>query len=171
MSQPIKSNQCKTEKKKRPAKRKIKTALDWKIQNANKKKRTHPKYGTSKLEDRFAKEFLDRLGVKYVRQFEAKEISRFYDFYLPEENICIEVDGDFYHSYGLKHEEKNPMQKKNEWVDKVKDEWCYIHGIPIIRIWEHDINNNPDKVMKLLKEKLHSSKLLMEKKAEKNRRH
>ena len=47
-------------------------------------KRKHPKYGTSKLEEKFAKEFLDKLGVRYERQFEAKEIKRFYDFYLPD---------------------------------------------------------------------------------------
>lgn len=40
------------------------------------RQRRHPKYGTSKLEDKFAKEFLDKLGVPYERQFEAKEIRK-----------------------------------------------------------------------------------------------
>ena len=43
------------------------------------------------------------------------------------------------------HEEKSPMQKHNEYVDKVKDTWAAEHGIPLIRIWEHDINDNPGK--------------------------
>lgn len=63
------------------------------------KKRLHQKYGTSKLETRFAKEFLDRLGYKYVRQFEAKDIGRYYDFAVKQENgalILIEVDGDYW---------------------------------------------------------------------------
>ena len=48
---------------------------------ANKKAvRKHPKYGTSKLEEDFARDFLDKLGVKYIYQFEAKDIGRFYDF-------------------------------------------------------------------------------------------
>ena len=117
------------------------------------KKRLHQKYGTSKLEDRFAKEFLDRLGYTYVRQYEAKDIGRFYDFAVKLENGAIallEIDGSYYHGYGLVHEEKSPMQKHNEWVDKVKDEWAAQHGIPLIRIWEHDINKNPKKVMELL---------------------
>lgn len=55
-----------------------------------------PKYGTSKLEKYFAEEFLEKLGVKYSYQFEAKDISRFYDFFLLEHNLLIEVDGDYY---------------------------------------------------------------------------
>lgn len=114
-------------------------------------KRKHKEYGTSKLEERFAKEFLDKLGVEYIYQFKAEDIGRYYDFYCPKANCIIEVDGDFYHSYGLTHEEKNPMQKHNEYVDKIKDEWALMHGIPILRIWEHDINKNSSKVMKELK--------------------
>ena len=47
-----------------------------------------------------------------------------------------------------------PTQKKNARVDKIKDEWALSHGIPIIRIWEHDINNNPEKVKKMLIDRL-----------------
>lgn len=59
-------------------------------------KEKHPKYGTSKLEEDFAKNFLDKLGVRYIYQFEAKDIKRFYDFYLQDENLLIEVDGDYW---------------------------------------------------------------------------
>lgn len=136
-----------------------------------KKKRPHPKYGTSKLEDYFAENFLDVIGVKYVRQYEAKEIGRFYDFYCEKANIIIEVDGDYYHSYGLKYEEKNPMQKHNEWVDRVKDEWALARGIPVLRIWEHDIRDNPEKVMKTLKEAIGKYTEKQNKIKDKNRRH
>lgn len=54
----------------------------------------------------------------------------------------------------MKFEQKNPMQKHNEMVDNIKDRWALLHGIPIIRIWEHDINKNPEKVIKILKEAL-----------------
>ena len=138
------------------------------------RKKTHPKYGTSKLEDLFASEFLDVIGVKYIRQFEAKDIGRFYDFYCPDANVIIEVDGDFYHGYGLVYEEKSPMQKHNAWVDKVKDEWALRNGIPIIRVWEHDIHDNPEKVMKVLKEaigKYTEKERKKNEKNEKNKRH
>ena len=120
--------------------------------------RRHKEYGTSKLEVRFAKEFLDKLGVKYIYQFKAESIGRYYDFFLPEENVLIEVDGTYHHSYGLVYEEMNPMQKRNKRVDKQKDHWALINGIPLIRIWEHDINKNPEMVMRMLKEKLATCK-------------
>lgn len=142
-----------------------------KLSEEVKKKRPHPKYGTSKLEDFFAENFLDALGVKYIRQYEAKEIGRFYDFFCPDANVIIEVDGDYYHSYGLTYEQKNPMQKHNEWVDKVKDEWALSHGIPILRIWEHDIHDNPEKVMKTLKESIGKYTEKQRKIKDKNKRH
>ena len=119
----------------------------------------------------FAQNFLDKIGVKYIRQFEAKEIGRFYDFFCPDANVIIEVDGDFYHGYGLVYEQKSPMQKHNEWVDRVKDEWALGRGIPILRIWEHDIHDNPEKVMKILKESIGKNTEKQNKIKKKNSRH
>ena len=138
-------------------------------------KRPHPKYGTSKLEDRFAKEFLDRLGYKYIRQYEAREIGRFYDFCVLREDgkvlALIEVDGDYYHGHGLVYEEKSPMQKHNEYVDKVKNQWAHEHEVPLLRIWEHDINDNQTKVIKTLKTVIGEATEKQRKKDEKNKRH
>jgi very-short-patch-repair endonuclease len=122
--------------------------------NDTPKERKHPEYGTSKLEERFAKNFLDKLGVKYKTQFKAESIGRYYDFYLPDANLLIEVDGDFYHSYGLVYENMTPMQKKNHRVDKDKNKWALTHHIPLIRIWEHEINKEPGKVMEMLKREI-----------------
>ena len=67
------------------------------IKKSTKKSRSHKQeYGTSKLEDKFAKEFLDKLGVNYIRQFKAESIERYYDFYLTDSHIIIEVDGDYW---------------------------------------------------------------------------
>jgi len=62
----------------------------------NKKTKNKPLFGTSKLEEDFAKNFLDVLGVKYIYQFEAKSIKRWYDYFLPEHNLLIEVDGGYW---------------------------------------------------------------------------
>jgi very-short-patch-repair endonuclease len=135
--------------------------------------RKHPKFGTSKLEQDFAKDFLDKLKVEYIWQFEAKDIGRFYDFYLPKHNLIIEVDGSYYHSDPrlVKESEMNPMQKHNKRVDEYKDRWALAHGIPILRIWEKDIREVPDKVMKELKKRLYienEKQIITEKK---NKRH
>ena len=122
--------------------------------NDTPKERKHPEYGTSKLETKFAKEFLDKLGVKYETQFKAESIGRYYDFYIPSANLIIEIDGDYYHSFNILYENMSPMQKKNKRVDKDKDKWAKEHKISLMRIWEHDINNNPEEVMNMLKKEI-----------------
>ena len=128
--------------------------------------KNNPQYGTSKLEEKFAKEFLDVLGLQYQYQFEAKDIKRYFDF-LVEGLVLIEIDGDYYHSYGKLYEEMNPMQKRNFRVDMIKDSWAADNGYILCRIWEHDLRNNPDLVMKKLKEVLD----IKEKKRRRNGRH
>jgi very-short-patch-repair endonuclease len=135
--------------------------------------RVHPKFGTSKLEEDFARDFLDKLKVRYVYQFEAKDIGRFYDFYLPDVNLIIEIDGSYFHSDPrlVKEENMNPMQKRNKRVDEYKDRWALMHGIPLIRFWEKDIRENPKMIMDELKKRLYleiEKKSLVEKK---NKRH
>ena len=138
----------KTKKKRKPTKSElIKKSIE-------RSKRSHKEYGTSNLEKKFAKEFLDKLGVEYKYQFLATDIKRYYDFYLPEQRILIEVDGTYYHAYGKLYEEMSPMQKHNARVDKIKNDWAAMHGIPLIRVWEHDINNNPSMVMDMLREQI-----------------
>lgn len=134
----------------------------------------HKEIGVSKLEDRFAREFLDKMGYIYERQFKAEDIGRYYDFAVKDENgmlVLIEVDGSYYHGYNLVYEEKNPMQKHNERVDKLKDLWAAEHSIPLLRIWEHDINNNPKKVRKELEEFLGKAYEKQERLNNKSKRH
>lgn len=135
--------------------------------------KVHPKFGTSKLEQDFAEQFLDTLGVDYIWQFEAKDIGRFYDFYLPKHNLLIEVDGSYYHADPRVVDESklSPMQKKNKRVDEHKNEWALLHSIPIMRIWEYDIRNNPSGVMKQLKERLYIENKAQNKINNKNKRH
>ena len=134
-------------------------------------KKKHKEYGTSKLEEKFAKEFLEKLGVNYVYQYKAESIGRFFDFYIPSANLIIEIDGDYWHSYNVEYENMTPTQKRNKRVDEAKDKWAVFHGIPVLRIWEHDINKNSTKVMQILKEKLSvcSDKVKLEE--EKKKRH
>lgn len=155
MAQPVKKGGTYQKPRSKTVRKKKKLTREEIIKrNIERSKKPHPKYGTSKLEKKFAREFLDKLGVRYEEQFEAKDIKRFYDFYLSEYRVLIEIDGDYFHGYGKVHEEKSPMQKRNERVDRIKDEWAISHGYPLIRIWEHDINENPQKVLDMLRQRL-----------------
>lgn len=147
--------------------------------NIHRKKRIkHEDYGTSKLEVYFAKNFLDKLGLTYVYEYEAKDIKRFYDFaIIPDDEtliteerngilsvndktrdvnplLIIEIDGSYWHSDPrvVDVNNLNAMQKHNKKIDEIKNKWCGEHHIPILRIWEYDIYNNPEDVRKLVAE-------------------
>ena len=175
MKQPIKKRTSITKKPK------IKKSTAPKVKKT-KRAVHHPKYGTSKLEEDFARDFLDKLGVKYIYQYEAKDIGRWYDFAIfldessgmtPGSMILAEIDGSYYHSDPrlVKESEMNPMQKHNKRVDKHKDEWALMHGIPLIRIWEKDIRENPNQVMEMLKKRLYIQDKKVEVRVNKNKRH
>jgi very-short-patch-repair endonuclease len=104
---------------------------------------------TSNLEIKF-KEILEGFKIKYQRFFYAKPIKSFYDFYLPEYNILIEVDGDFWHCNPSTHLPQYESQKKNIKKDQIKNEWAKENGYKILRFWEYDINNNLEDVKKIL---------------------
>lgn len=141
------------------------------------KKPENVKYGTSKLERDFAKEFLDRFGLVYIYQYEAKDIKRFFDFavtayddcpYIREDkdgincvkqegqyfnvDFLIEVDGSYHHADPrlVKEGKLNPMQKHNKFVDSLKDRWARDNHIPLLRIWEYDIRHDKRKVIEEL---------------------
>ena len=166
MRQPIRKN-IKTDKK-------VPTRVKPRKPTSKKKQQ---QYGTSQLEKDFANEFLDKYGIMYIYEYEAKDIKRFYDFaivskkakYITEEkegltsiiqgiqhtpiDLLIEVDGGYWHSDPRIVDESklNAMQKHNRMVDEIKNKWASIHGIPLIRFWEYDIRHNPQKVLKELK--------------------
>ena len=172
MAQPVKKGGTyQTPRSKTVRKKKKLTREEIIKRNIERSKKPHPKYGTSKLEKKFAKDFLEKLGIRYEEQFEAKDIKRFYDFYLPDYRVLLECDGDFYHSYGKVYEEMNPMQKRNARVDEIKNEWAALHGYPLIRIWEHDINENPEKVLDMLRERLGVEMEKLKIKENKKKRH
>lgn len=155
-------------------------------------------YGTSKLERDFARDFLDKLGVKYIYQYEAKDIKRFYDFALPcrdsnvylteekdglisikqdgqyvEVNLLIEIDGSYFHNDPrvVSEDKVKPMHKHNMFIDKLKDKWAAEHCIQLLRFWEYDIRNNPRMVMEELKKYVGDTKKKIEIKDKKKKPH
>jgi very-short-patch-repair endonuclease len=114
----------------------------------------------SGLETFFRINILDKLGVKYDQQFEAKSIGRFYDFHLKDKDnnslhVLLEIDGSFFHSDpSIYKDNLTIIQKRNKRVDKIKDTWALINGYVLIRILESDIRKDPANVMLKLSERL-----------------
>ncbi len=116
----------------------------------------------SGLEIFFKVEILDKLGVKYEQQFEAKSIGRFYDFYLPNHNVLIEIDGSYWHSDPRLYSKPiNAIQKRNKRVDEIKNKWALINGYVLIRLWEKDIIGDTVNVLNKLSDKLNIQTKIM----------
>jgi hypothetical protein len=60
---------------------------------------------------------------------------RYYDAYLPDQNILLEFDGSFWHPKS-KDDCKYIFQKKSMEVDKLKNKMAVDKGMKIIRIRE-----------------------------------
>lgn len=122
----------------------------WETGNIGKKK-----YRPSKLEKTFSN-ILDLLDIKYQGSFYAPPIKAFYDFYIPNTKILIEVDGDFWHTNPLKYPDgpKAKCQIKNQFRDQEKTQWAKENGYKLLRFWEYDINNNIKQVKQTLLENL-----------------
>ena len=82
--------------------------------------------------------------------------SAIFDFLLIDKNILIEVDGDFHHCNpnGLHPKPIYPIQIKTVSNDLRKNRIAEELGFKLLRFWESDINNNPEYVIKRLKEEL-----------------
>lgn len=107
----------------------------------------------SKIEIKF-EVLLSLLDITFICQYEFK--NRLFDFYIPKNNILIEVDGDFFHcNPNTKHSEviyeTQLLTKKN---DEFKNKLCQNHNITLLRYWEKDINERPEWVISDLKSKL-----------------
>lgn len=78
---------------------------------------------------------LKEMDIFYVPQYPMG--GRFYDAYLPDENVLLEFDGFFWHKEKLE-DCKYDFQKKNLKVDKIKNDLARKNGIRIIRIKENE---------------------------------
>ena len=90
---------------------------------------------------------------QYETQKYIKEIKQYVDFYVPEKDIYIEFDGDYYHTNPRKYPDGpiNEMQKKRLEKDEVKNDWMSRNNKKLIRIWESDARDNEELVLELLK--------------------
>ena len=99
----------------------------------------------SNLEYRF-EAILDLLDIKHIPSYyiNRSNFKKIYDFYLPQYNILIEIDGDFWHCnpYTKFALPECKSQELNLINDKIKNEWALNNGYKLLRFWENDINNN-----------------------------
>lgn len=108
--------------------------------------------------------FLEENQIKYIGQKRFDEcrnpLTRYplpFDFYLPEYNVCIEVDGcqHFHEKYligkhGVAEEDKEKEFKYLKFKDNIKDSFCKDNGIELVRISYKDIEKQSTKYKDIL---------------------
>ncbi|MFD2704637.1 hypothetical protein [Salibacterium lacus] len=89
--------------------------------------------------------FLEKEGVEFVAQYEVGRMT--IDFFLPDYNVALEVNGDFWHAnpdiYGVSkpfHRFHDRIQEKDERKTRqIEDE-----GMELYVIWEKDLSERKD---------------------------
>ena len=71
-----------------------------------------------------------------------------FDYYLPQYEVYIECDGDYFHSNPKIYPNgpKTNTQRINWYRDIKKNEFCKKEGLVLLRFWECDILNNPNEI-------------------------
>jgi|ERR1035437_5454892 very-short-patch-repair endonuclease len=90
--------------------------------------------------ERLFKSLLEELDMK----FETQKIvdGKIFDFYIPEKNLIIEVDGNYFHAKDIEIKDMSRMQRKSVNNDKKKDEIAVNNGYQIERVWESDLTED-----------------------------
>jgi len=106
------------------------------ISNSHLNGRGCPNCNTSKGELKI-KKYLDSYNINYIQQktFKDCKYKRFlkFDFYLPEENVCIEYDG-IQHFQPIKYFGGEKAFNKTKIRDNIKNNYCNEKNIQLIRI-------------------------------------
>ena len=83
---------------------------------------------------------LEELGIVYETQ---KIVGgKIYDFYIPDKNMLIEVDGDYWHAKDKEIKDMSLIQKKTFYNDIRKNAIAKSNGYELERVWEEEIMEN-----------------------------
>lgn len=120
----------------------------------------------NKIEDTACQKEVNNLLQKLGVSYENEKPFNYYavDNYLTNNNLIIEVMGDYWHSNPNvypNYADLNEMQLKRVKTDKSK--FTYLkdkYGINVLYLWEHDINKNIDLCEKLIIEYIETNGIL-----------
>jgi len=97
---------------------------------------------------------LHKRGYRYSLNYKFKELNFRPDIVMVSRKVCIYVDGCFWHKCPKCY--KEPKSNKKYWIPKIErnverdrqqDKYLKKYGWKVIRIWEHEINNDIEKVV------------------------
>lgn len=83
-------------------------------------------------------------NINYIFQYSLQWINgwkKWYDFYLPDFNTLVEIDGTYWHGKDLDEMKLNSQQLQTRNNDLLKNELAINQGFRLIRIWSNEIQN------------------------------
>lgn len=108
-------------------------------------------------------QYLDTLNVEYFAEYRFDDCrdkhALPFDFYLPQYNLCIEVDGEghysprFHASHTFNVEKQKRLFQQTKRHDAIKTQYCKKHGIKLLRL-KYTLYRNGSTPSYLFKEKI-----------------
>lgn len=105
--------------------------------------------GSKSSNEKTIEEWLSLHNVLFIPQYKFDDCiyhkSLPFDFYLPQYNCCIEIDGEGHEKptrfNGINKERAQILFEQTKIRDNIKTNYCKNHGINLIRIDYHEIQN------------------------------
>lgn len=96
--------------------------------------------------ERFVEECLKKSNIIFEKQFKLRKFKC--DFYLPELNLILETNGDYWHANPKIYSELDfdQVQRKNLARDERKFKEAQEKGFNIVYIWESEIRDKPEEI-------------------------
>jgi len=83
------------------------------------------------------KSILEELKINFIQSFKYKKHN--FDFYLPDSDTLVEIDGVYWHGKNLGWDELNETQKTSRKNDGKKNQICLENNKKLIRLWEDEL--------------------------------
>ena len=80
-----------------------------------------------------AYDFLTLHNLNFIREYQIPNTTKFFDIYIPDQHLLIELDGDYWHPLTM-NEAKTKIQKHNYKNDIYKNKLAFNHGFKLIRV-------------------------------------
>lgn len=90
------------------------------------------------------KNMLEANNISYVYQKSIiwkKGWKKWYDFYLPDSNLLIEIDGTYWHGKNILTKDLNKQQWNTRVNDRLKNLLAKKRGFRLVRIWSDEITS------------------------------
>lgn len=100
--------------------------------------------------------YLVSKGFKVIIEYKVEFYSL--DIAIPEEKICIEVDGDWWHGNPKIYKELNKNQIKRRQQDKAKNTFLSNKGWKVFRYWVSDLQKSKERVFEDISNTLRSKR-------------